>query len=312
MRNSDVIAIQATDLTKTFRDLEAVKGVTFDVKRGEFFGFVGPNGSGKTTTIEMMATLLRPSSGTVAIEGHDVWESPLQVRQAIGIVFQRPVFDHELTLMQTLRIQAIASGLGDTEFKHRAHELLSLFNLWERRNDRLKEYSGGMARRAELARGLLNRPRVLILDEPTQGLDPRSRSEAWRFINDMRAEEGTTVFLTTHYMEEVEQCDRIAVLDRGRIVVIDTPDNLKAGVGSEVVKIKSKDPEQVRRGLLSNFNMASEIVGDDVVVVVPEGRSFVPTLLLGITEEIDAVSIHRPTLDDVFSKMTRVACGPPN
>jgi ABC-2 type transport system ATP-binding protein len=226
--------IRVQDLTKTFGDLTAVGGVTFQVEPGEIFAFLGPNGAGKTTTIQMLTTLLRPTSGTIAIDGLDPAVQPLEVRRRFGIVFQDPSLDHELTAYENMDLHGVLYHVPRRVRAERIQLLLTLFELWDRRDARVKTFSGGMKRRLEIARGLLHTPKVLFLDEPTLGLDPQSRNQLWTHVRHLNEAEKVTVFLTTHYMDEAERvAQRIAVIDHGRIVAQGSPQELKQQTGTE-------------------------------------------------------------------------------
>jgi ABC-2 type transport system ATP-binding protein len=215
--------IRVQDLVKTFGEVTAVGGITFEVRQGEIFAFLGPNGAGKTTTIQMLTTLLRPTSGSIAIDGLDPAARPLDVRQRFGIVFQDPSLDHELTAYENMDLHGVLYHVP-----RRNRVLLTLFELWDRRDARVKTFSGGMKRRLEIARGLLHTPKILFLDEPTLGLDPQSRNQLWTHVRHLNETEGVTVFLTTHYMDEAERVAlRIAVIDHGRIVAQGSPQELK-------------------------------------------------------------------------------------
>ncbi|MCL4540345.1 MAG: ATP-binding cassette domain-containing protein, partial [Bacteroidetes bacterium] len=233
--------IHVSEITKRFGDVEAVKGITFDVQKGELFGFLGPNGAGKTTTINILCTLLKPSSGQAVLNGFDVTARPNDVRRSIGLVFQDPSLDDRLTAQENLQFHALVYSVPAGERAGRIENVLKMVELYERRNDIVKTFSGGMKRRLEIARGLLHYPKVLFLDEPTLGLDPQTRSHIWEYIHELKKREGTTVFLTTHYMDEAENCDRIAIIDHGTIVALDTPDNLKDKVGGDVITVKTDD-----------------------------------------------------------------------
>ena len=240
--------ITVENLAKRYGRLEAVKGVSFDVREGEVFGFLGPNGAGKTTTINMLCTLLRPSAGTATVNGYDVSKQRSEVRRSIGLVFQETTLDDYLPAEHNLRFHAYAYGIPRDVLGPRMKELMTLVGLWDRRKTKVHQYSGGMKRRLEIARGLLHHPRVLFLDEPTLGLDPQTRRLVWEHILAVRREENVTIFMTTHYMEEAEVCDRIAVIDDGRIVALDTPDNLKDAVGGDIVTVTAPDNEAAAVG----------------------------------------------------------------
>ncbi|MEI8338075.1 MAG: ATP-binding cassette domain-containing protein [bacterium] len=220
--------IEVKNLIKNFKEIEAVKNISFNVKKREAFAFLGPNGAGKTTTIRMLTTLLVPTSGTVILDGYDVLKSPNEVRSSFGIIFQDPSLDTELTAYENMEIHAVMYGLDKLLYKKRIEELMKLVDLWDRKNDLVKNFSGGMKRRLEISRGLLHHPKVLFLDEPTLGLDPQTRNNMWTHIKTLREKEGLSVFFTTHYMEEAERnADRIAVIDHGVIVAEGSPDDLK-------------------------------------------------------------------------------------
>ncbi len=226
-------AIEVTDLVKTYGDVEAVRGVSLAVPRGEVFGFLGPNGAGKSTTINMLCTLTRPTSGSARVSGFDVVTQRDDVRRHIGLVFQDPTLDGYLTAEQNLRLHAELYGIDPGVIEARMGQMLEMVDLTDRRSQPVMTFSGGMRRRLEIARGLMHSPRVLFLDEPTIGLDPQTRGSIWRYIRTLQEAEGTTIFMTTHYMEEAEFCDRIAIMDRGEIVVLDTPEALKASIGGD-------------------------------------------------------------------------------
>src|ERR1700739_3613981 len=233
--------VQVADLVKRYGELEAVRGINFEVQPGETFGFLGPNGAGKSTTIKILCTLADPTSGTARVAGYDVTKERDTVRRNIGLVFQDTTLDSYLTGEQNLRFHADLYGVPKAAFAPRQRQVLEMVGLWERRHSVVATYSGGMQRRLEIARGLLHAPRVLFLDEPTVGLDPQTRSSIWEYINELKRREDITIFLTTHYMDEAEHCDRIAIIDHGKIVAIDTPEALKASVGKDRVQIHPAD-----------------------------------------------------------------------
>ncbi|HVY11083.1 MAG TPA: ATP-binding cassette domain-containing protein [Mycobacteriales bacterium] len=223
--------IEVAELAKSYGEVEAVRGVSFTVEPGEVFGFLGPNGAGKSTTINMLCTLATPTSGTATVSGFDVVRQRDDVRRHIGLVFQDPTLDVYLTGEQNLQLHADLYDIDPAVIPPRMQQMLEMVDLWDRRKQPVRTYSGGMRRRLEIARGLMHSPRVLFLDEPTIGLDPQTRNSIWGYIRQLREAEGTTIFMTTHYMEEAEFCDRIAIIDRGEVVVLDTPEALKKSVG---------------------------------------------------------------------------------
>jgi ABC-2 type transport system ATP-binding protein len=297
-------AISVEGLEKRFGAVEAVRGIHFDVAPGETFGFLGPNGAGKSTTIKILCTLLDPSGGLARVAGFDVTSERDAVRRNIGLVFQDPTLDTYLTGEQNLRFHAELYGVPRHEVPDRMHEVLSMVGLWDRRGDLVQTYSGGMRRRLEIARGLLHSPRVLFLDEPTIGLDPQTRSAIWEYVDQLRRREEATVFVTTHYMDEAEHCDRIAIINEGQIVVMGTPHELKASVGKDRVQIRTADDTAAIVRLTEVFGVEAAMHEGAVTVAVPDGERFVPQLFerLGVT--IEAVTVARPTLDDVFMAYT--------
>jgi ABC-2 type transport system ATP-binding protein len=297
-------AIEVRDLKKSFGSVEAVGGVSFTVAPGEVFGFLGPNGAGKSTTINMLCTLVKPTGGSALVAGYDVMRERDDVRRHIGLVFQDPTLDGYLTAAQNLRLHAERYGIDHAAIRPRMRQMLEMVDLWERRDAPVMTFSGGMRRRLEIARGLLHSPRVLFLDEPTIGLDPQTRSSIWRYIRALQETEETTIFMTTHYMDEAEFCDRIAIMDRGEIVVLDTPEALKAGVGADRVMIRTSDDEAALAALAECFDIEAQIAEGAVTFFVPSGEAFVPRLFAELGVPITAVNVSRPTLDDVFMNYT--------
>ena len=302
--NSPPPAIEVTDLVKSYGDVEAVRGVSFTVPRGEVFGFLGPNGAGKSTTINMLCTLARPTSGAARVNGYDVTTQRDDVRRHIGLVFQDPTLDGHLTAAQNLRMHAELYGIDPGVVRERMRQMLEMVDLWDRRDQQVQTFSGGMRRRLEIARGLLHSPRVLFLDEPTIGLDPQTRSSIWRYIRALQETEGTTIFMTTHYMDEAEFCDRIAIMDRGEIVVLDTPEALKASVGADRVVLGTADNDAALTALRERFGIEASIAEGAVTFHVEAGEAFVPRLFAELGVAITSVAVSRPTLDDVFMRHT--------
>jgi ABC-2 type transport system ATP-binding protein len=297
-------AIEVTSLEKSFGEIEAVRGVSFDVAAGEVFGFLGPNGAGKTTTINMLCTLTKPSGGSALVAGHDVVRERDDVRRHIGLVFQDPTLDGYLTAEQNLRLHAELYGVDRTLVPARMRQVLEMVGLWERKDTPVRTFSGGMRRRLEIARGFMHSPRVLFLDEPTIGLDPQTRSSIWRYIRQLKEAEEITIFMTTHYMDEAEFCDRIAIMDRGEIVALDTPEALKAQVGADRVRIQTEDDDAAIATLAERFGLEAQIAEGAVTFYVPSGEEFVPRLFAELGVPIRSVSVSRPTLDDVFMSYT--------
>jgi ABC-2 type transport system ATP-binding protein len=300
----DQPAIRVDGLRRRFGEFEAVRGISFEVARGETFGFLGPNGAGKSTTISMLCTLLRPSGGSAQVDGFDVVKQQTDVRRRIGLVFQDTTLDDYLTADENLRFHAELYGVPKPVVASRIEQVMQMVGLWERRTSLVRTFSGGMKRRLEIARGLLHSPRVLFLDEPTVGLDPQTRSHIWGYIDELRRREAITMFLTTHYMDEAEHCDRIAIIDNGEVVVIDTPEALKASVGRDRVQIQTDDDEGAIRELRDRFGIEASISEGTITLHVSEGEKFVPRLFAELDVPIRSVSVARPTLDDVFMTYT--------
>jgi ABC-2 type transport system ATP-binding protein len=297
-------AIVVRGLAKSFGDVEAVRGVDFEVATGEVFGFLGPNGAGKTTTINMLCTLAKPTAGSATVAGHDVVHERDDVRRNIGLVFQDPTLDGYLTAEQNLRLHAELYGVPSDLVKPRMEQVLVMVNLWDRKDHPVATFSGGMRRRLEIARGLMHSPRVLFLDEPTIGLDPQTRRSIWTYIRELKEREEITIFMTTHYMDEAEWCDRIAIMDHGQIVALDSPETLKAEVGTDRVTIHTDDDDAAIAAIAEQFGVEARIAEGAVTFGVPGGEEFVPRLFAELRIPIRAVSVSRPTLDDVFMSYT--------
>jgi ABC-2 type transport system ATP-binding protein len=294
--------IRVEDLVKKFGDFTAVSGVWFDVRPGEILGFLGPNGAGKSTTIKMLATLLRPTSGRAEVAGYDVLLQPNEVRQSIGMVFQDPSLDDRLTAEENLRFHAMLYGVPRRVFAERMELVLRVVGLTERRKSLVRTFSGGMKRRLEIARGLLHHPKVLFLDEPTVGLDPQTRNAIWDHVRRLRAKVGITVFMTTHYMDEAENCDRIAIIDQGKLQAVDTPAALKRTMGGDTI-IVSGDA-QLKHDLAERFRVAVHEVGHEYHFQVCGGAEFVPQVVAAFNGRITSIQVKQPSLDDVFLHLT--------
>jgi ABC-2 type transport system ATP-binding protein len=297
-------AIDVNGLVKNYGEVRAVRGVEFEVAPGEVFGFLGPNGAGKTTTINMLCTLAKPTAGSATVAGHDVVRERDDVRRNIGLVFQDPTLDGYMTGAQNLRMHAELYGVQRDLVGPRMEQVLRMVGLWERKDTPVGTYSGGMRRRLEIARGLMHSPRVLFLDEPTIGLDPQTRRSIWTYIRELKEREEITIFMTTHYMDEAEWCDRIAIMDHGEIVALDAPEALKAQVGTDRVTIHTDDNDAAIAALLDRFGIEARISEGAVAFGVPQGEEFVPRLFGELGFAIRAVSVSRPTLDDVFMSYT--------
>jgi ABC-2 type transport system ATP-binding protein len=296
--------INVHGLTKDFGPVKAVRGVDFEVATGEVFGFLGPNGAGKTTTINMLCTLAKPTTGWATVAGHDVVADRDDVRRNIGLVFQDPTLDNYLSAEQNLRLHAELYGLQRDLIRPRMRQVLEMVGLWERKDSPVGTFSGGMRRRLEIARGMLHSPRVLFLDEPTIGLDPQTRRSIWSYIAELKQSEAITIFMTTHYMDEAEWCDRIAIMDHGQIVALDAPEKLKAQIGKDRVMLHTEDDEAAIAALGERFGIEAQMVEGAVTFGVPAGEEFVPRLFSELPVPISSVHVSRPTLDDVFMSYT--------
>lgn len=297
--------IEVKNLTRKFKTLTAVDNISFDVKKGEVFGFLGPNGAGKTTTINMLCTLLRPTSGHATVAGYDVDSQMDMVRSSIGLVFQDTTLDDYMTAEQNLRFHALAYGVPPDVRDARLKSLMEMVELWPRRKDRTRTYSGGMRRRLEIARGLLHEPKVLFLDEPTIGLDPQTRNKIWGYIHELRKQIGLTIFMTTHYMDEADvNCDRIGIIDHGKIIALDTPTCLKDAVGGDVITLRTTDNAAALEEIRRRYNIEALVKDDQVVFSVQGGETFLPEFVKNFSGQIQGISLRRPTLDDVFLKYT--------
>jgi len=296
--------IKVENLVKRFGELLAVDDISFTVAPGEIFGFLGPNGAGKTTTINILCTLSKPTSGRATINDFDVVRQQSQVRQSIGLVFQDPSLDERLTGLQNLRFHAMVYNIPASVREQRIKQVLSMVELWERRHNQVRTYSGGMKRRLEIARGLLHYPKVLFLDEPTLGLDPQTRNRIWEYILELRQREGTTIFLTTHYMDEAEKADRIAIIDYGKLVVMDTPERLKHMVSKDIISVKTANDDRAAEEIRSRYQIKTRHDSDGLTFEIANGEEFLPSFIKEFSTKIVSVSLRHPSLDDVFLKLT--------
>ncbi len=296
--------IEVKNLVHDYGSFRAVNGISFSIEEGEIFGFLGPNGAGKSTTINILCTLLRPTSGEARIVGYDVTAEPAEVRQNIGIIFQDPSLDDRLTAEENLVFHTMLYHVPRSERQARIDSVLEMVGLRDNRNQLVKTFSGGMKRRLEIARGLLHRPRLLILDEPTLGLDPQTRNTIWKYLLFLRDRYGMTIFMTTHYMEEAENCHRIAIIDHGEIIALDTPSVLKQGIGSERVTLVTADNRRALAGLSQKFNIEAWELDGSVVFDMPEAENTLAGVLTSLDVDIKKVSLRSPTLEDVFLELT--------
>jgi ABC-2 type transport system ATP-binding protein len=295
--------IMTYGLTKNYGKITAVDDLGISIEEGEIFGLLGPNGAGKTTIIKMLATLLEPTSGTATVNGFDIKKQPARVRESIGIIFQEPSSDELLTGYENIKLYAMMYGLPKDQIQTRSAEALKLVELTDRKDDLVKHYSGGMRRRLEIARSLIHRPKVLFLDEPTLGLDPRGRENMWNYILKLVKELKMTVFLTTHYMEEADTlANRIGIIDRGKIVILDSPKALKRILGGDLVTIKAKalNIEKIRK--LSYVTDVTQ-ENDETKIIIENVSENLQHLLTALGK-IDSVQVRNTTLNDVFLRFT--------
>ena len=297
---NEVVVVEG--LGKDFGAFTAVHSVDFTVRRQEIFGFLGPNGAGKTTTINMLATLLKPTRGRAELAGHNVALQPTEVRQAIGMVFQDPSLDDRLTADENLQFHAMIYNVPARLRRERMDQVLGIVGLTDRRKSLVRTFSGGMKRRLEIARGLLHHPTVLFLDEPTVGLDPQTRNAMWGHVRRLRDEVGITVFMTTHYMDEAENCDRIAVIDHGKIQALDTPAALKRLIGGD--KIIVTGDAALQQDLAAKYEVKVVEVEGEYHFQVDHGAEFVPRVVVDFGGRIQSIQVKHPSLDDVFLHLT--------
>jgi len=296
--------ISVENLVKKFGNITAVNDVSFEVEEGTIFGFLGPNGAGKTTTINILCTLLSPTSGKAFIHGFDCDRESSKVRQAIGIVFQDSSLDKDLTARENLMFHAYLYNVEKAERRQRVEDALRFVDLADRADDLVKKFSGGMKRRLEVARGLIHRPKVLFLDEPTLGLDPQSRSNLWEFITTLPEKHKMTIFMTTHYMEEAEVCDKIAIIDKGRIIASGTPSELKKIIGGDVIYLRTDDNNKAMEVIRKLFEMQVSEKDGEIFISAMKGDACIPALIREIGDGVLSVRMQRPTLNDVFLKLT--------
>jgi ABC-2 type transport system ATP-binding protein len=297
--------VRVEDLTHRYTDRVALDRVSFGVKAGEMFGLLGPNGGGKTTLFRILSTQLAPASGTARVFGFDVTREAREVRRRIGVVFQAQSVDGKLTVAENLRHQGHLYGLRGPSLKARIEEMLAQFGLADRAHERAEKLSGGLRRRVEIAKAMLHRPALLLLDEPTTGLDIGARRDLWNYLESLRASgDGVTIMLTTHTMEEAENCERILLLDEGKIIALDTPTALKAGIGGDVVTAQAREPARLQGKIQARFGGDPTVVGDTVRIERERGHEFIAELIEAFPGEVDAVTLSKPTLEDVFIQRT--------
>jgi len=297
-----IIAVR--DLVHRYQDRTALNGVSFDVRPAELFGLLGPNGSGKTTLFRILSTLMVPTSGSATIAGFDAVREPGALRRHIGVVFQAQSVDPKLTAYENLWHQGHLYGLRGSELKARIIEILTRVGLLDRRADRVETFSGGMQRRIELAKGLLHHPEVLLLDEPTTGLDPGARRDLWQYLQILRDQERVSVIVTTHLMEEAERCDRLAILNEGNLVALGTPEALTREIGGDIILLEAREPQALAERIRDKFHVDVSVMDNKVRLEIENGHRFVPDVVEAFPGEIQSLSVSKPTLEDVFIHRT--------
>jgi ABC-2 type transport system ATP-binding protein len=296
--------IRIENLRHNYGKREALKGITLTVDEGEIFGLLGPNGSGKTTLFRILSTLMLPTSGQALVAGFNASTQPDEVRRRIGVVFQAPSIDIKLTAAENLWHQGHLYGLRGSALKARIREMLTRVGLADRARDRVETFSGGMKRRVEVAKGLTHGPRVLLLDEPTTGLDPGARRDLWDYLHSLRTEEGVSIIVTTHLMEEAERCDRLAILNLGEVVALGTPVDLRSEIGGDVLLLGASDPHELATNIGEKFGVTAAVLDGRVRLERREGHKFVTELMEAFPGKIDSISVSKPNLEDVFIQRT--------
>lgn len=301
------VLMEVKNIRHFYKNREALKDVSFTVSEGEIFGLLGPNGSGKTTLFRILATLFPPSSGEIHILGKALWKNLFEMRRRMGVVFQSPSLDGKLTVFENLCHQGHLYGLFGKALKERCEEVLTRLTLKERSRELVEKLSGGLKRRVELAKALLHRPEILILDEPSTGLDPAARLELWKYLQELRAQAGLSVLVTTHLMEEAEHCHRVAILNEGTLVSLGRPEDLKREVGGDVVILKTEQPEEMARRIKEKFSMEPVILGGLLHMECRGGAALIPQISAAFQDQIEWITVRKPSLEDVFLHKTGYA-----
>jgi ABC-2 type transport system ATP-binding protein len=297
--------ISVENLVHRYENRTALNGVSFDVRPAELFGLLGPNGSGKTTLFRILSTLMLPTSGRALVMGYDAAQDAPSLRRQIGVVFQAPSVDPKLTAYENLWHQGHLYGLRGSLLKKRIEEILTRVGLADRARERVETFSGGMQRRIELGKGLLHHPAVLLLDEPTTGLDPGARRNLWQYLQMLRDEENVSVLVTTHLMEEAERCDRVAILNEGNLVALGTPTELKSEIGGDIITLDAAhDATSLAEHIRARFHVEATVMGSQVRIEREGGHRFVPDVVEAFPGEIQAISVSKPALEDVFINRT--------
>ena len=298
------VAINVWELSHRYGENQALDKLTVAVEAGEMFAILGPNGSGKTTLFRILCTLMNVQSGHVEVNGFDVSDATAAVRRQIGIVFQAPSLDKKLTVRENIRYGAMMYGVHGSELLQREKDLMGQLGIHDRAHDYVETLSGGLRRRVELAKGIIHRPQVLLLDEPSTGLDPAARADLWRYLRILRAETGVTIVFTTHILEEAEGADRIAILHEGKLVALDTPNHLRDSVGGESITIEANEPEQLAQRIAADFNCQADVIEGEIRLEQSDGVGWVARLSSSYGDEIKSIRLGKPSLEDVFINRT--------
>jgi ABC-2 type transport system ATP-binding protein len=304
LASAEPAVISVQDIVHRYDERTALSGVSFQVRPAELFGLLGPNGSGKTTLFRILSTLMVPTGGRALILGNDVAKDPNRLRRQIGVVFQSQSIDVKLTAAENLRHQGHLYGMQGTTLKARIAEMLSRVGLSDRANEKAETFSGGMQRRLELAKGLLHRPSVLLLDEPTTGLDPGARRDVWQYLQILRDDERVSVIVTTHLMEEAERCDRLAILNEGKLVALGTPTELKQEIGGDIILLDTNDAEGLAEKIRVRFRVHPQVLDGQVRLEREQGHRFITDVVEAFPGEIEGISVSKPALEDVFIRRT--------
>jgi ABC-2 type transport system ATP-binding protein len=299
-----LVAISIKQVTYRYGERRAVDDLSVDIAPGEVFALLGPNGSGKTTLFRLLSTLIPLSEGEVSILGHDLRRETTAVRRQLGVVFQAPSLDKKLTVAETLTHQGRLYGLSSAELAARKAELLAAVGLADRANDRVETLSGGLRRRVELAKCLLHRPRLLLLDEPSTGLDPAARSDLWQYLRQLRDRDGVTIVLTTHLLDEADRADRIAIMDQGRLAALGAPDELRSSIGGDAITIRTESPADLATAINERHALGARVVEHSVRLEITDGHAWIPKLVEAFGVRIQSITLGKPTLEDVFIART--------
>jgi ABC-2 type transport system ATP-binding protein len=297
-------AVEIDQLSHSYADRQAIRELTMTIAAGEIFAVLGPNGSGKTTLFRVLSTLIGIQTGDARILGHDLLRDPQAVRRQLGVVFQSPSLDKKLTVAENLIHFGRLYGLAGPDLYARADEMLDRLGLADRKRELVEKLSGGLRRRVELAKGMLHRPRLLLLDEPSTGLDPAARSDLWQYLSQVRDEQGVTVVLTTHLLDEAERADRVAVMHRGQLAALDTPAALRAAVGGDAITIRAADPDSLAAKIADRFRVSPTVLDGFVRLELPAGHEWIPRLIEAFPDRIESIALGKPTLEDVFIHVT--------